>query len=165
MSNRTGRPMSQGRRALILCGVGAVLCLATQVWVESHGPHDLGLIVFGECNCQGSAAVGALRTIDSVQAQFRDGDREGDGVTDYAASLEELHGAGLIDDLLAGGTKSGYTFRLSGGKDAWSVRAAPISEPSGQLHYLLCEQGDIHFRRGGAASCRSRVLWSRHASP
>ncbi|MCZ6602506.1 MAG: hypothetical protein O6952_05830, partial [Planctomycetota bacterium] len=46
-----------------------------------------------------TAAIGALRTVSSVQAQFREGDREGDSTLDYATSMAELSNVGLIDSV------------------------------------------------------------------
>lgn len=77
-----------------------------------------------------SRAVGALKTIQTAQTLFREGDKDRDGVPDYARALSELGRARLIDEVLASGVKSGYRFSITVAPDApeflWMAVAAPL---------------------------------------
>ncbi|MCZ6602903.1 MAG: DUF2059 domain-containing protein [Planctomycetota bacterium] len=104
------------------------------------------------------AAIGFLRTISSVQAQFREGDREGDSALDYATNLAELSYVGLIDDVLGSGTKSGYIFSISGSTYEWRAAATPISEKTGKRNFVVCTDGVVRFATDRAASCTSAAI-------
>lgn len=77
-----------------------------------------------------SAAIGSLRTIATAQEIFRDQDKDGNGVLDYAATLQDLFEHGdLVDDVLGSGTKQGYLFALEATENRllrWAARASPI---------------------------------------
>ena len=103
----------------------------------------------------GMAAIGALRTIASVQRQFQVADREGDGRLDYASSLEELGNTGMIDKVLASGTKSGYLFSLSGSQDEWMASATPIGDETGIWNFIVCTDGVVRFSSEEPADCSS----------
>ena len=70
---------------------------------------------------QGTAAIGVIRTIHTVQVQYYS------QYGRYAASLRELGPAagGLIDGELASGTKGGYKFTLGGNASAYVIHADP----------------------------------------
>jgi type IV pilus assembly protein PilA len=91
-----------------------------------------------------AAAVGVLRTINTVEVAYAS--TYNTGYSSDLASLEEPAGtasaAGLIDDVLAGGTKSGYAFTYQAGhtdKDGrvttYTLRADPVSPQTGTNHY------------------------------
>ena len=105
-----------------------------------------------------TSAIGALRTISSVQAQFREGDRDNDNVLDYAGSLTELSNAGLVDNVLGGGTKSGYTFAMSGSTFDWECSATPVSTSTGTRNFIICTDGVVRFSGSGAATCSSPAI-------
>ena len=105
-----------------------------------------------------TAAIGALRTIASVQAQFREGDREGDSQLDYASTIAELSLTGLIDNVLGSGTKSGYAFALSGATYDWQASATPVSTNTGARNFMVCTDGVVRFATGGAADCASAAI-------
>ncbi|MGA7918752.1 MAG: prepilin-type N-terminal cleavage/methylation domain-containing protein [Candidatus Acidiferrales bacterium] len=118
-----------------------------------------------------SSAVGSLRTLSSAQAAFLSTYNDG-----YATSLAGLGGAGgtcatpgLIDPVLAGGTKSGYTTTYTNdgavagtgavpsgcaawGSSGYNFANDPLSVTSGTTHYCIDESGVI---RGGAAALAS----------
>jgi hypothetical protein len=100
-----------------------------------------------------SAAIGVLRALSSVQAQFREGDRDSDRILDYATSLAELEKAGLIDDDLADGLHRGYRFGLSGSTFDWLATATPVSERSGIRNFMICTDGVVRFSSTGRAVC------------
>ena len=106
-----------------------------------------------------TSAIGALRTISSVQAQFREGDRDNDQTLDYATSLTELSNAGLIDNVLGGGTKSGYVFGMSGDTFDWQCSATPVSSSTGTRNFIICTDGVVRFAGGtGSAACSSPAI-------
>ena len=105
-----------------------------------------------------TAAIGALRTIGSVQAQFREGDRENDSMLDYATSLGELSQVGLIDNVLGSGKKSGYIFSLSGSTYEWLCKATPIDEATGDRNFIVCTDGVVRFSTADEATCRSAAI-------
>ena len=98
-----------------------------------------------------AAAIGTCRTVASAQALFREGDREADGSIDYATSMPELGSASLVDEDLAGGTKSGYTFAVGATNAfAWSMTANAQSNQGGR-DFFTNESGIIRFAAAGAA--------------
>ena len=105
-----------------------------------------------------TSAIGALRTISSVQAQFREGDRDNDSTLDYATSLVELSNAGLIDNVLGGGTKSGYVFTMSGDTFDWQASATPVTKTTGTRNFTICTDGVVRFAAAAVASCSSPAI-------
>ena len=105
-----------------------------------------------------TAAIGALRTISSVQAQFREGDRDNDNILDYATALSELSTAGLVDNVLGGGVKSGYSFGLSGSTFDWLATATPVSTSTGTRNFMICTDGVVRFSSSGSATCSSPAI-------
>ena len=105
-----------------------------------------------------TAAIGALRTISSVQAQFREGDRDEDGFLDYATSLAELRNVGLIDSVLGSGIKAGYSFSLSGSTYEWKAMATPVSASTATRNYIICTDGVVRFAGRGTADCNSAAI-------
>ncbi|MGA7920431.1 MAG: prepilin-type N-terminal cleavage/methylation domain-containing protein [Candidatus Acidiferrales bacterium] len=115
-----------------------------------------------------SSAVGSLRTLSSAQAAFQSTYNDG-----YATSLLGLGGAGgtcaapgLIDPVLAAGTKSGYTVTYANdgvavgtgavpsgcaawGSTGFNFANNPLSVTTGTNHYCIDETGVI--RQGAAA--------------
>lgn len=84
-----------------------------------------------------SAAIGAIKTIANAQTLFREGDKDGDGTLQYAGSMANLANTGpagtedLIDEVLAGGTKSGYNFTCQNpgtpqDQFIWTANAQPV---------------------------------------
>ncbi|MCZ6690494.1 MAG: DUF2059 domain-containing protein [Planctomycetota bacterium] len=106
-----------------------------------------------------NAAIGALRTISSVQAQFREGDREGDSALDYATSIAELSNVGLIDNVLGSGTKNGYVFTLSGSTYDWKCVAVPADKKSKKRKFVVCVDGVVRFSSGDTPDCTSAPIW------
>jgi type IV pilus assembly protein PilA len=118
-----------------------------------------------------SSGVGSLRALSSAQAAFLSTYNDG-----YATSLAGLGGAGgtcaapgLIDPVLAAGTKSGYTVTYTNdgavagvgavpsgcaawGSTGYNFANNPLSANTGTTHYCIDESGVI---RGGAAALAS----------
>jgi hypothetical protein len=107
-----------------------------------------------------ASAIGALRTLNTAQALFREGDLDKNGVLDYASSLAELGAklrAPLIDPALASGTRHGYTFTiLQADRFTWSCVASPRRPGrTGDRYFFIDESGVIRFANSSAASSLS----------
>jgi hypothetical protein len=93
-------------------------------------------------------AIGALRTLTTAQALFREGDKDGDGILNYAASLTELGEQWLIDDRVKTGVRGGYVFRLlrsaSEPEFRWTAAADPIAGSGHRRHFAVNHNGVIH---------------------
>ena len=100
-----------------------------------------------------AAAVTSLRTLASVQARFREGNREGDFALDYATSLAELSNVGLIDIALGSGVKRGYVFALSGSTYFWRASATPVSSNTGARSFVICPNGVVRLYTWNSARC------------
>src|SRR5262245_17620163 len=65
-----------------------------------------------------AAAIGAMRTLTTAQALFREGDKDKDTILDYSDALGPqgtagtLSNVGLVDGVLGSGTKQGYLFAI-----------------------------------------------------
>ena len=96
-----------------------------------------------------AGAIGALRTLTTAQALFREGDKDGNGKLDYATSLQALAAAGLIDTALGSGTKQGYQFEINipagtSSETFWGGAATPRSPgKSGDRFFFVDETGVI----------------------
>lgn len=78
-----------------------------------------------------AAAAVTLSQIRHAQAVFRDEDRDGDGVADYASSLRELVDAGLLPADLVDGQRQGYAFAAtlsSSSVSGYVYRATPLNQ-------------------------------------
>lgn len=88
-----------------------------------------------------------LKTINTAQTLFREGDKDRDGKLDFA-SLQELSSASLIDPILGSGTKQGFRFdcRPSPGSPEflWMAVAVPVSPEWGELSFAINQAGAVH---------------------
>lgn len=92
-------------------------------------------------NANETTAIGALKTINSAQALFREADRDQDGVPDFGTLAELVTHGYLIDETLAGGTKQGYTF----------VTAPAAADPTSS-HYAVAHPA-FYGHTGDRAFC------------
>jgi type IV pilus assembly protein PilA len=99
------------------------------------------------------AAIGTMRTLGTAQATYLS---TVGGNTAYAADLAALAGAGLIDDVLATGTKSGYTFVVAGAGATFTATATP--DPDTMRHFFTDESGVIRWASGAAADVDSPAI-------
>ena len=68
------------------------------------------------------------------------------------ASLAQLSSSNLIDSVLAGGTKDGYTFTSSGGSTQFNVIARPVTYgSSGTRGFYSDESGVIRYTTANSA--------------
>jgi len=108
-----------------------------------------------------SSAVGSVRTINTGEVMYAAG-CPGIG---FSSSLVELNagancasGTGIIDAVLAGGTKSGYTFAYTPTKDAtglystYTITAIPGAVgTTGQRAFYSDQTGVIRYTLAGTA--------------
>jgi hypothetical protein len=98
-----------------------------------------------------SYAIGSLRTLASAQAIFREGDKDDDGVLDYARGLGELERAQLIGGTLAKGVGNGYRIQLTASPEQpellWMAVASPL-EPGVGRSLFINQSGVIYYGPG-----------------
>src|SRR5436190_1348688 len=94
-----------------------------------------------------TAAIGALRTLVTAQGLFREGDRDQNGVLDYATDMTQLSNYSLIDSTLGGGTKQGYVFTIGNAGNTqfvWSAHASPVvAGKTGDREFFVDDSGVI----------------------
>ena len=94
-----------------------------------------------------AAAIGAMRTLVTAQSLFREGDKDKDGVLNYAQSVGSLGTYNLIDNTLGSGTKQGYIFSVLGATQfQWSATSSPVvMGKTGDRQFFVDESGVIRF--------------------
>lgn len=115
-----------------------------------------------------ASALGAVRTIHSAAVAYHSMYPD----KGFPATLEDMGqprngqgqvtGAGLLDDTLISGMKSGYRFRYAasdtegdGVIDAYTVTAEPVSEATGRRHFYSDQSGIIRAEIGTSAGPES----------
>jgi hypothetical protein len=91
-------------------------------------------------------AVGALKTLAHAQAQFKRRQRR-------FGTLQELHEAGLISELLASGTRRGYAIQCQPSRSepgvSWYAQAYPLQMgDTGERTFFVNHEGTIHSGAG-----------------
>ena len=103
-----------------------------------------------------ASAVGSLRTLNTAQVTYASTYNVGYSLTlsylapPAAGANPTSQAAGLVDEVLAGGTKSGYQFTYtpgpsdaSGRIDTYTMTATPISTSTGTNSYYTDQSGVI----------------------
>ena len=115
-----------------------------------------------------ASAVGSIRTINTAAVTYSTTYPD----VGYPATLVQLKpaatatstNADLVDSVLAGGTKSGYTFAMTVGAGAstpqtsYNVSAGPVSSSSGTRYFFSDQSGVIRGNAAGAATSTSSPL-------
>ena len=102
-----------------------------------------------------ASAISAIRNI--VTSHITYSATVGSG--SYAADLSVLQGARLIDEVLGGGTKDGYSFTSTGAQNTFTVNAAPVAAGStGTRYFFSDESGVIRYNTGGTAGAANSPL-------
>jgi type IV pilus assembly protein PilA len=103
-----------------------------------------------------AAAIAALKTVASAAHTFRSS-----GNT-YPTTLDTLYtgqNPPYIDQVLAGGTKQGYLFNLTGGTSGFSATAAPETPgTTGNRYFFVDTSGVIRASSNGTATNTSAPL-------
>ncbi len=97
--------------------------------------------------------IGSVRKI--VTSQITYSARAGEG--SYATSLTELENAKLIDSLLGSGTKDGYTFTTSAGRDGstFTTTGTALNHDDDSRNFYTDETGVIRYTK------EDRPAWFR----
>jgi hypothetical protein len=128
---------------LLRGGLLACLALATIA-----GGLVVFVLVFAEPKyvANHGSALGSLKTLTFAQQLFLEGDKDGDGLADYA-DLAELSDLLLIDGVLGTGTKQGYRFTCRPRRapsPGWTATAEPVVPGrTGDLCYAANERGEV----------------------
>ena len=114
-----------------------------------------------------ASAVGSIRTINTSEVTYASTyPQVGFNTLDtLGGSGGSLSGAGLIDSVLASGTKSGYVFTVttsgasSGGPATmYDVHGDPQNSQTGQRHFYSDQSGVIRFNTAAAATATDTPL-------
>ena len=113
-----------------------------------------------------AAAIGALRTMTTAQALYREGDKGHFGTLIYCTALgpvataNTLSNVRLVDGVLGSGTKQGYTFAIVQADNfTWSATASPATPTkSGDRYFFVDESGVIRFSTTASASSLSSAI-------
>ncbi len=118
-----------------------------------------------------ASAVGSLRTINTAEITYASTYNSG-----YSTALADLAppaaganptstAAGLVDSVLAGGTKSGYTFTYAAGApvggriETYTLNASPTTAgTTGTNYYFTDQSGVIRQNSTGVASASDSPL-------
>ncbi len=96
-----------------------------------------------------SSAVGALKTLCTSEAIFREGDKSGDGKLDYG-TLAQLDKTKLVDSVIGSGTKQGYVFdaqpSTTTSEFLWFATASPqLPGTTGDRYFFTNQAGVIFY--------------------
>ena len=96
-----------------------------------------------------TAAIASLREIVSSETLFREGDKEKDGNLDYGM-LSELGAVGILEPVLAGGTKHGYLFEASYSFTSPTLIWFGVTRPflpgnTGDRYFATSQAGVIYY--------------------
>ncbi len=143
-----------GSSKLILALVlGGGVCFVVMI-IGAVAAISIPNLLAARKNGNETSAIGGLRVLGAAQALFRESDKDADGILDYG-TLKELSspnggGPGLIDSLLASGTKNGYLFEASYGvatsEFLWFATANPaIPGTTGDRYFATNHEGVTYY--------------------
>lgn len=136
--------------SLVAAGMLLVVCVVALAGFLHVGRKELDAKHYSE-------PWRVLKELVRVQDKFRMRDPDGDGVADYAASLEELEDVSMVTRAMAHEEVRGYRYAMQGQGLTWEARATPASVTS--LHYFADQTGIIRAARGQPAGGESEVYW------
>jgi len=158
--NRTTKPdrFSRGTRGFTLIELLSVVAIILVIAALA-----IPNLLKAKMRMNEASAVSSLRTISSSELVYSI--VYGAGFTDGLAKLSgngvvvNPNNAGLIDTILAGGTKSGYVFTFtvlstdpSGQVQAYCVNADPlVPSSSGERHFYVDQTSVIRFNDSASA--------------
>jgi hypothetical protein len=146
-------PRQAGDKATLWLGLGGAAVLAA---IFAYLAITVPSLVRSKIAANQAAAVGSLRTINIAESTYTREYKAGYSPTLAAlgkpvgGSPPSASAAGLIDRVLAAGTKSGYTFTYTPGpKDgaghikSYTVTARPMNDRTGRNSYFTDQTGVI----------------------
>ena len=114
-----------------------------------------------------ASAVGSIRTINTSEVTYASTyPQVGFNTLDTLGGAGgTLTGAGLVDSVLASGTKSGYVFTVTtsgatgtGPATTYDVHGDPQNSQTGQRHFFSDQSGVIRFNTATAATATDSPL-------
>ena len=105
-----------------------------------------------------ASAVGSIRTINTSEVTYASTypNLGFAGLASLGGVGGASNGAGLLDAVLASGSKSGYSFAITGlsGTPAtmYAVTGDPLNSQTGQRHFYSDQSGVIRFNTSSAAT-------------
>jgi type IV pilus assembly protein PilA len=120
-----------------------------------------------------ASAVGSIRTINTAEVTYSSTypDCGFAALAALGGSGGSATGAGLVDSVLAGGTKSGYSFvaTASGGSGTcgtagavpnaiYAVTGSPVSQQTGQRYFFSDQSGVIRYNTSTFAAATDNPL-------
>ena len=111
-----------------------------------------------------ASAVGSIRTINTSEVTYASTypDVGFTALASLGGAGGSSGGAGLLDSVLAGGTKSGYSFATSNvtGTPAttYAVNGDPLNSQTGQRHFYSDQSGVIRYDTSTTATSASNPL-------
>ena len=118
-----------------------------------------------------ASAVGSTRTINTSEVTFAStyglgfGNLTEIGTPAGGCVAPTAAGACLVDEVLSAGTKSGYTFTMTGKagtvtapNTAYTVKGDPVNTSTGTRHFFSDESGVIRFDAAAAATAASNPI-------
>jgi prepilin-type N-terminal cleavage/methylation domain-containing protein len=120
-----------------------------------------------------SAAIGALRTLTTAQALYREGDKDNNGFFDYATSIAALYAVSPPDldpsQIAANGEGEGYHFEIIGTlappTAAFKAIAVPHSPATGERTFALDDSELLVAAVGKIPDPTDEVIDSAPAGP
>jgi hypothetical protein len=111
-------------------------------------------------NSNEAAAIGVLRTVTTAQVLYREGDKDKDGVLQYAPDLESLRRTQLIDAQTGSGMRQGYRFQIEQADGRrFSATAAPAAPgKSGDRWFFVDESGVVRWSTRAPATAQDAPL-------
>ncbi len=111
-----------------------------------------------------ASAVGSIRTINTSEVTYASTyPNVGFGsLANLGGTGGSSGGAGLVDSVLAAGTKSGYVFSVTPESatpaTTYSIKGDPQNSQTGQRHFFSDQSGVIRFNASGAATATDNPL-------
>ena len=132
---------------------GSNLLIASFLLLVWGGVVGLKPLLDAERHRNEADAIGALKTLGTAEAIFREGDKENDGNLDYGM-LSELGRAGLVERELGAGTRRGYnfvaTYSFNTSEFLWFGFANPTMPGLTGERYFSTNQAGVIFYTTGA---------------
>jgi type IV pilus assembly protein PilA len=139
LSNKKGFTLIELMIVIAIIAIIAAIAIPNLIEARKHGNE--------------AAAIGALKTTNTAETLFREGDKESDAILDYG-NLQELSNTTLIDGVLGSGTKQGYVFRVeastSTGEFLWFATANPASPTTTGDRYFATNHAGVIYYTGTA---------------